>query len=99
MCNPATFIGYVSVAGNYILIGKNGVQLENHNVEFDEGVVVVGGGKGQKMKATLWFNETEGSLGHDPEPPGAPLRDTKRAAAYVQDMATGFEPQNRATNE
>jgi hypothetical protein len=89
----------VSVAGNHILIDKNGVQLESHNVEFDEGVVVVGDGKGQKMKATLWFNETQGSLGHDPKLFGAPFCDTKRVAAYVQDTATGFEPQNRTTNE
>jgi hypothetical protein len=89
----------VSVAGNYILIDKNGVQLESHNVEFDEGVVVVGDGKGKKMKATLWFNETQGSLGHDPELFGAPFCGTKRVAAHVQDTATGFEPQNRATNE
>ncbi|KAF7372655.1 hypothetical protein MVEN_00128600 [Mycena venus] len=36
--SPATFIGYTSGAGNYILIDEHGVQFESRNVEFDEGV-------------------------------------------------------------
>ncbi|KAF7353204.1 Gag-Pol polyprotein [Mycena sanguinolenta] len=34
---PATFIGYGTGAGNYLLIDENGHQFESRNVEFDEG--------------------------------------------------------------
>jgi hypothetical protein len=34
---PATFIGYGTGAGNYILIDEHGKQFESRNVEFDEG--------------------------------------------------------------
>ncbi|KAJ7029071.1 hypothetical protein C8F04DRAFT_912534, partial [Mycena alexandri] len=35
---PATFIGYGTGAGNYILIDEHGAQFESRNVEFDEGI-------------------------------------------------------------
>jgi hypothetical protein len=34
---PATFIGYGTGAGNYVLIDEHGKQFESCNVEFDEG--------------------------------------------------------------
>jgi hypothetical protein len=71
---PATFIGYGTGAGNYILIDEHGSQFESRNVEFDEGVPHRTLDAGDR----LWMVEGEAPVGAVPsnstqsDAPGTP---------------------------